>query len=206
RVRRRDVDRTRHRPAPQPARGGELDALVRDAEIGVHAVRARRAAAMQDRRARGRADADEGIDDEVAGPRHRQHAALDQLDRKLAGMHRLLDVVRLDVREDPDVAGVLAARVPRVFARARSLPGALSRVLLRHPDRIEGEYVVVALREPEDDLVATGETLRAVQAVLEVPDDAIPEPQRGVALEAGEEQQVERQRLVAADVIADLPA
>src|SRR4029453_4793751 len=98
-------------------------------------------------------------------------------------MDRLLDVVRLDVGKRPDVARVLAQRMPGVLSGARPLPGALAGILRRPADRVEVEDAVVAVREPEDHLVAAGEAFRAVQPVLEVPDDAVPQPERRIAYE-----------------------
>jgi hypothetical protein len=66
---------------------------------------------------------------------------------------------------------------------------AFARVLLGHPDRVEVEVVVVSLREPEKGLVAAGEPVGAVQAVLEVPDDAVAELE-AVAGEGGVERDV----------------
>src|SRR5213080_1455132 len=200
------VHRPAHRPRLQPSLGGQADPLAGDLNIGGQALRPGRPSPVHHRRARRRADAHEGIDDEVAGLRHGQDEPFDELYRELARMDRLLDVVRLDVRKDPDVARVLPERVAGVLAGARSLPGALAGILLRNADGVEVERVVAPLGEPEDHLVAARKPALAVEAVLEVPDDAVAELELRVAAEDGVEQEVERDDLVCRDVVAHLPA
>ena len=120
-------------------------------------------------------------------------------------MDRLLDVVVLDVGEYPDVAGVLAHRVAGQLAAPGALEVALVRVFGRDADRVEVEDVIVGRSEPVDGFVTPGEPLRAMQPVLEMPDDAVAELE-AVVLEDAVENHVERKHLAAAYVVADLPA
>src|SRR5262249_24796649 len=175
----------------QAAGGGAPDALAGDRDVIGDQLGAGGAPAVQHRGARRRADAEVRIEDQVVRARGREHEALDQLDRELAGVDRLLDVVRLDVGEDPHVARVLTGGMAAVLAGARSLEGALAGILLWHAHGIEVEVIGVAAREPEDRLVTARETARAVEPVLEVPDDAVAEPEIGVAAEERVEDAVE---------------
>src|SRR4029077_9757651 len=143
------------------------------------------------------------VDDQITGLGEREHQPLDQLDRELTGMDRLLDVVVLHVRDHPHVTRVLAERMAGRLPRARTLEVPLARILLWHPHRIEMEDVGGA-GEPEDRLVTAREATRAVEAVLEVPHDPVPE-RESVTLEDRMEQDVEREDLAALDMVADLP-
>src|SRR5437762_5626359 len=152
---------------------GECNALLGDPKVVRDDVRPRRSPAVLDGCARSAADAHVWIHDEVAGGGERQDEPFDELDRELAWMDRFLHVVGLHVGEDPHIAGVLSQGVSGVLAGILPLPGSLARVLLGDPNRIEVEPVRVPLGEPQDHLVSPREALRAVQPVLEVPDDAI---------------------------------
>src|SRR5262249_56835980 len=93
-----------------------------------------------------------------------------------------------------------------VLARALALPAALAGIFLRHADGIEVEDRVAPLGEPEQHLVAARESLRAVQSVLEVPDDTITQDEILVPLEDRVEHHVQRDDLARRDVVPDLPA
>lgn len=80
-------------------------------DVGRLDVAAVAAAAVLDRRDDARSNAHIRVEDVVALPRHRQHQTFDELDRELARVDRLFDMVVLDVGNDPDVARVLAKRV-----------------------------------------------------------------------------------------------
>src|SRR5262245_52731134 len=194
------------RPGGERSGRGHREAFARDRDVLRDDLRPGRPPAVKNGGARRRADAGVGIQHQVARVGRREKHALDQLDRELAGMGGLLDVVRLHVREGPHVPGVLAQRVAGVRAGALALPPALARILLRHADGIEVEHRLASLGEPEQHLVASRETLRAVQSVLEVPHDTIAQDEFPVLLEDGVEDHVERDDLLRRDVVADLPA
>ena len=200
------MHRAIHRSRLELPLGGECNALLGDPKVVRDDVRPRRSPAVLDGCARSAADAHVWIHDEVAGGGERQDEPFDELDRELAWMGRFLHVVGLHVGEDPHVAGVLSQGVPGVLAGVLPLPGSLARVLLGDPNGIEVEPVRVPLGEPQDHLVSPREALRAVQPVLEVPDDAIAQPELRMPLEMREEQDVERENPVGLDVVADLPA
>ena len=120
-------------------------------------------------------------------------------------MDRLFRVVALDVRELPYVARVLSFRITGQFAGVRSLEVALAGVLGRYADRVEVPGVVVAGGPPVDGFVPSGEPPAAVQAVAEVPDDAVAQAQAAVP-EQRVEQGVEGDDLPVLHVVADLPA
>ena len=97
----------------------------------------------------------------------------------------LLRVVRFDVgylpkafcpllgQPFPHIRRVLALRVARRLAFVWPLIVPFAGVLGRDADRIEIERVVGILAEPQDRLIAPGETFARMQAMLKVPDDAI---------------------------------
>src|SRR6185503_5064826 len=124
--------------------------------------------------------------------------ALDQLDRELTGVEGLLHVVVLDVRDHPYVARVLAERMTGRLPDVRTLPVALARILLGHAHRVEIEDVLLT-GEPEDRLVTPREAPAAMQPVLEVPDDPVPQAE-AFLLEERVEEGVEREHLAAVDV------
>src|SRR5207248_5711452 len=202
----RPMHRAMHRTGRELPPGSEGDALPRDADVLRDDVRPGGPPAVFDGRARGAPDPQIRIDDEIPGGRERDDEPFDQLDRELAWVDRLLHVVGLHVGEDPHVARVLSQRVAAVLADVLPLPGSLAGVLLGDPDGIEVEGVGVTFGEPQDHLVASREAARAVQAVLEVPDDAIAQPKLVMPLETWEQHDVEREDAVGLDVVADLPA
>src|SRR5262245_60870693 len=161
---------------------------------------------MNDRRTGDGADAHIGIEDQVALNRGGEDKPFDKFDGKLAGVDRLLDVVRFNVREHPYVARILAKGIPRVFPDPSPLPGSLPRVLLGNSDRVKVEDVGVTLCEPQDHLVPPGETSIAVQSMLEVPDDAISESQGWVTHKGWIKKDVDRQDASVNNVVPDLPA
>src|SRR6516225_702429 len=63
---------------------------------------------------------------------------------ELSWMYGLLFMIMLDVPEDPDIAGVLSQWITGQFPPLLSSPRFLILIFLRHPDRIEKEFVVVA--------------------------------------------------------------
>jgi hypothetical protein len=183
---------------------GELDPLARQRHVGRHDLGARGAAAVEKGGHGRRAGTHVRIEDQVARIGEGQHEALDQLDGELAGVGGLLDVVVLDVGDRPHVARVLAERVARRVAGVGTLEVALARVLLRHAHRVQVEHVALA-REPEDGLVPAREAAAAVEAMLEMPDDAVAEAEP-VAREVRVEEHVEREDLARVDVVPHLPA
>jgi hypothetical protein len=63
-------------------------------------------------------------------------------------MDRLLFVIVLDVLEGPHVTRILAKRVARKLPLVVRTPRRLVRILLRNPNGIKKELVVIALGEP----------------------------------------------------------
>ncbi len=120
-------------------------------------------------------------------------------------MDRLLGVVVLDVGKRPHIAWVLPQRIARQLARVRPLEVPLAGVLRRDSDRVQVPRVIVSLRPPVDRLVATRESPCAVQAVAEVPDDAVTEFQ-AVRTKDRIEKRVKRDDFPVLYVVADLPA
>jgi hypothetical protein len=153
----------------------------------------------------GRADAHVRVEDVLPRVRQGEHQPLDQLDRKLAGMNGFLDMIVLDVRENPHIPGVLAERIARKLAGFRTLEVFLAGIFRRYPDRVEVEQVIVSLGKPKYRLVATGQPFRAMQAVFEMPDDPVPQLQP-MALEQGVENGVEREYFSILNMVSDLPA
>jgi len=49
----------------------------------------------------------------------------------------------------------------------------LAGVFRRNPDRVQDKSVIIALRQPKDGFVSTGQALGAMQTVFEVPDYAV---------------------------------
>src|SRR5438477_6288981 len=78
-------------------------------------------------------------------------------------------------------------------------------ILLRHSHRIKVEVVIVGLREPNNCLVTARKAVCAVQAVLEMPDDAIPHPKLQLA-ESRIKDCIERDERTVLHVVAHLPA
>jgi len=113
-------------------------------------------------------------------------------------------VIVLDVRDDPHVARILSEGMTGKLSGTRPLVVALAGVLLGYPHGVEAKDVVGA-GEPQNRLVPAGEAARAVQSVLEVPDDPIPQ-REAVTLEERVEKDVEREDLTAGDVVSHLPA
>ena len=58
-------------------------------------------------------------------------------------MNRLLDVVVLNVGDDPDIAGILAKGISRELTGLWSFEMPLARILLRYTDGVKVEDVVV---------------------------------------------------------------
>jgi hypothetical protein len=129
---------------------------------------------------------------------------------ELTGMIRFLNMVTLHVWDNPNIAGVLAQRITGVLATARTFVSLLSRVLLRDSYSIKIEDVVVTLGVPEDAFIASGKAPFAVQAMLEVPDNSVPQSQFCRFYERGKKgvkQNVQRDHLpVAVDMVPHLPA
>ena len=145
------------------------------------------------------------IEHDIALVGQRKDEPFDKLNWKLTGMYRLFNVIVLYVWKNPNVPGIFSKRVPRKLADLWPLKIFFVRVFGRHPDRIEIECVVVRFRKPKNSFVPSGESLRTVEAMLEVPDNAIPQSQ-SVILEYVEKNNVERKHLAVLNVIADLPA
>jgi hypothetical protein len=115
----------------------------------------------------------ERIKYETSRTRHAKNQAFDQTNRKLAGVVRLFDVVRFDVRDRPNVLGVLTQRITRKFTFMRSLEVALGRILRGDSNRIKVEEVVIRLRIPENDFVPPRKPPSSVETVPESPNDPI---------------------------------
>jgi len=86
-------------------------ALARDRDVPIDDVAAGGSASVEQGGHCRAADPEVRIQDEVVLLREREHQTFYELDRELARMFRLLDVVVLHVRNDPHVARVLAQRV-----------------------------------------------------------------------------------------------
>lgn len=84
----------------------------------------------------------------------RQNQTFDKLDRKLARVLGLLDVIILHVRENPYVAGILAERVSGKLPDLGSLEVLLVGIFGWDPDRVQIECVVLGLGEPQDRFVS----------------------------------------------------
>lgn len=120
-------------------------------------------------------------------------------------MRGLLDVVVLHVRDNPEVAGILAVRIPRQLPAPRPFEVSLARILGRHSDWVEIELVSVGLCKPIDGFVSTRQSLRAMQPVLEVPDNAVAHLE-AVVFEDAIQRNVQRHYFALLDVISHLPA
>jgi hypothetical protein len=120
-------------------------------------------------------------------------------------MNRFLDVIVFHVRDAPEIARIFPQRITRRLSRFRTLEMFLAGVLLRDSHRIKVEHIVVGLREPRNRLVPARQAAGAMQAMPEMPDDAIPhlEPKRP---KRRPECNVERDDFVVPYEIADLPA
>ena len=79
------------------------------------------------------------------------------------------------------------------------------RILLRHPDPVEIEEVMIALGVPYDGFVTARKTFRAVQAVFKMPDDPVSHF-HSQALEDRVQENIQRQDRSVFDIIANLPA
>src|SRR6266545_572716 len=88
-------------------------------------------------------------------------------------MSRLLNMVALNIGNSPNIARALSKRVAGILSGFRTFEVFFAGIFLWHSHRIEIKHVVVALRKPNDRLVTTRKAFRAMQAVLEVPDNAI---------------------------------
>lgn len=150
------------------------------------------------------ADSHVGVEYFVAGVGQGKDQPLDQFHGKLTRMIGLLDVVIFDVRENPNVAGILSQRITRELAGLRSLEVLFTRIFRWNANGVQIELVVI-LGEPKDCLMPPGKPLLAMQPVLEMPDDPVPEFQF-VFFEQGIENRVERDDLALVNMVADLPA
>lgn len=117
-----------------------------------HELAAPEPTAMDRRRNTGGRHSREWIEHKPARPRHRQNKTLDEPDRELAWMPRLLYVVALDVGDVPDVLDilpdvfrVLAQRIAGNEALLRSLEMLLARIFRGDPDGIKIEIVIVGV-------------------------------------------------------------
>jgi hypothetical protein len=120
-------------------------------------------------------------------------------------MDGLFNMVVLYVRYYPHISGVLAERVTRILSRFGTLVVLLSRVLGRNSNRVKVENVVVTLGEPQDGFVPPREPSATVKSMLEVPDNAVPQPQAEIDEDRVEES-VKRLDLASLNVVAHLPA
>ena len=120
-------------------------------------------------------------------------------------MYGFFGVIVLDVGELPNIAGVFALGVTGEFADVGALEVALVGVLGRHPYGVEVPDVVVGFGPPVDRFIATRQSLGAVQAVSEVPDDAISQLQTEV-FEDWIKEGIEGDDLAVVHVVAYLPA
>ncbi len=91
----------------------------------------------------------------------------------LRGVNRLLLMVVLDVLKQPHVAWILAEGIGGQLTLIGAPMRLLVLVLLRYANRVEVEFVVVGLREPEDGLVSRGELPTSVQTVVTNPGDPV---------------------------------
>src|SRR5205814_2163262 len=106
----------------------------------------------------------------------------------------------------PHVTGVFAILICRRAAPFRPLVVSLARILLLDSDLIEIEGVVLALREPKDRLITSGQAPCCMQSVFKEPDDSIPKNHYRVLLDDGIEVRIQREHLAILDVVPDLPA
>jgi hypothetical protein len=84
-------------------------------------------------------------------------------------------MIVLYIGDDPDVAGILPQRVRGKFTPPWALERALSRILLRNPNRIQVEHVVCTFCEPQNCLVPARQSLGAMKAMFKVPNNTIPQ-------------------------------
>jgi hypothetical protein len=92
---------------------------------------------------------------------------------KLAWVSGLFNMAGLDVRDIPDVGRIFAERVTAEFAFMRSFVVSLTWIFLRYSYRIEVEFVVFALREPKNRLMASAKAVTCVNTVAEGPDNSV---------------------------------
>jgi hypothetical protein len=88
-------------------------------------------------------------------------------------MTGLFYMITFYVGDDPQVARVLTQWVARVFPGIRSFEVFLAGIFLWNANGVQVEDIIVSLGEPDDSLVSARKPLRAMQSMLEVPDDTV---------------------------------
>src|SRR5690606_1363723 len=114
------------------------------------------------------------------------------------------DMVGFDVRDIPDIRGILAQRITGELTLIRSLEMLLVGIFRGHANGIEVKSVVIGLRKPENGFMPSGEPPLTMQAVAKRPDDTVAKLQT-VMLEKRIKNNVERENLAIIDMVADLP-
>ena len=120
-------------------------------------------------------------------------------------MFSFLDVIAFYVWNIPQVSWILSKRIAGIPAGMRAFEMLLAGILLRRSHRIEIEDVIPGLREPEDRLIAAGETIRTMQPVFEMPNDAVAQ-EKPESCEDWVKKSVKRNDSAVLDIISDLPA
>src|SRR5579885_391198 len=120
-------------------------------------------------------------------------------------MFGLLDMIILHVRKNPNIPGILSEWITRELSNFWSLKVLLVWILRRDPYWIEVKRVVLRFCEPQNRFVSTRQSLRTMEAMLDMPNDAIAQMQ-SVVFENPIQNNVEREDLPILHVIADLPA
>jgi len=88
-------------------------------------------------------------------------------------MDCLLNVVIFYVGYNPDITRIFTQWVTRKLSGLWAFEMFLARIFLWYPNGVKVEEVVVALCKPHDGFMTPGKPSRAVQAVLEMPNDAV---------------------------------
>lgn len=204
-VRPRHVDELAQRSSGKLPLHRQLNSLPGDLQIFLAEIGSRSPALVHDGSAQGGCHSGIRVNHQVTLVRESEYQPFYEFDWELARVLRFLYVVVLHVRYHPHVAGILAQWVAGVLALLRAFERLLARILLRYSDRIEIEHVVVALGEPHDVLVATGQAVLAVQPVLEAPDDAVAELHAQLFADLIDEDVDGENLAIRGHVVADLP-
>ena len=154
----------------------------------------------------GSAGSQEGIEDESIRRRQSPYESLNETDRKLARMLRLLDTACLDLRNIPDVTGVFPEGIAAVLALLSTFVVLFPGITLGQSDGIQVEMVVIPFGVPKDNLMAPAKTLRTVKAAIEAPNDPVTEYDIGNRRKYLVNNEVQRCKSTILDVVAHLPA
>jgi hypothetical protein len=131
------VNRAAQGATPQLAFQSTFNPLSCDLQVATNCIRTGCSSTVENCGASRAANPDIWIYNEIAGIRQCQHQTLDELDRKLARMNGLLDMIMFHVGDGPNVPRVLSQGIAGVLPRLFALEVFFPRVLLRNPDCVE---------------------------------------------------------------------